>query len=58
MNVAHKRVNCLSNIPQRDNTKVAHPKAATGLPHEETVNKAITSGFLRYNKAIDELAKV
>ena len=57
MNVALKRHNCLSNIPQRDG-KVAHPKPSVGVPHIERVTQAATIACIRYKKTIEELAKV
>ena len=57
MNVALKRQNCLSNIPQRDG-KVAHPKPSVGESHIERVAQAATIACIRYKKTIEELAKV
>ena len=57
MNVALKRQNCLSNIPQRDG-KVAHPKPSVGVSHIERVTQAATIACIRYKKTIEELAKV
>lgn len=57
MNVAIKKVSCLDNIPKR-NGQVAKPKPAKGCPHDERVTKAVITGFIRYNKALEELSKV
>lgn len=57
MNVAYKKTNCLSNIPERDG-KIARPRAATGMTHNDRVNNATAIAIVRYKKTIEELAKV
>lgn len=57
MNVAYKKTNCLSNIPERDG-KIAHPRATTGMTHVDRMNIAAAIAIVRYKKTIEELAKV
>lgn len=47
-------------IPPRDKSKVASPRASIGenCSHSEQVKNAFDFGFARYEKVMEELAKV
>ncbi|AVE42480.1 hypothetical protein U2T78_004435 [Providencia stuartii] len=48
------------NIPARDKSKVAAPRAAISeqCSHDNQVKNAFDFGFARYEKAMEKLAKV
>lgn len=48
------------NIPARDKSKIAAPKAAMSeqCSHDNKVKNAFDFGFARYEKAMEKLAKV
>lgn len=48
------------DIPPRDKSKVASPRAVAGYncSHKEQVKNAFSLGFERYETAMDKLSKV
>ncbi|UNH25255.1 hypothetical protein [Moellerella wisconsensis] len=48
------------NIPARDKSKVAAPRAAMSeqCTHDNQVKNAFDFGFARYEKAMEKLAKI
>lgn len=48
------------NIPPRDKSKIATPRAVVGCncSHKEQVKNAFSIGFARFETAMDKLSKV